>query len=254
MDRTALRRLAGERGLPLGTVEKDQAITLALGVLARQPYIRKMVFKGGTALGKAYFRDYRFSGDLDFTVSADVTEDLLGSAKAFVQAGERDGIRFTGMRREPTRASGRSVRLRSEDMNGHPNSILVEMSLREKVLRTPEPRLLHDPYRVLEGDVRIPTMALPEILAEKVRALLMRRKARDLYDLWSLLRRNVPVEEDLVEAKLGWWKPRMRYDAAVLAARVGELEPLWERDMGLLLGNPPPFGRVAATVLRALRV
>ena len=36
--------------------------------------------------------------------------------------------------------------------------------------------------------------------------------------------------------------------------RLKELEPLWERDMGLLLGNPPPFGLVAATVLRALKV
>ena len=248
MDSTALRRLAGKMGLPLGTVERDQAITLALGVLAGQSFSRQMVFKGGTARGKAYFHDYRVSEDLDFTLSADVTEELLGSAKAFVRAGERAGVRFTGMKRDRTGRSGRRVLLRYEDLNGHANSIRVEMSLREKVLRTPELRRIHDPYGVLEDDLRIPTMVLPEILAEKVRALHMRAKARDLYDLWRLLGQGVQVEKDLVEAKFGWWKPGMRYDAVLLADRVRGLEPLWERDLGLLVANVPPFERVAADV------
>ena len=122
MDRTALRRLAGEKRLPLGTVEKDQAITLALGVLAGRPFSRRMAFKGGAALGKAYFRDYRFSEDLDFTVTTDVTRVLLASAEAFVDAGERAGVRFMGAKQDPTGRNGRRVVLRSADFNGHPRS------------------------------------------------------------------------------------------------------------------------------------
>ena len=254
MDGTALRRLAGEKRLPLGTVEKDQAITLALGVLAGRPFSRRMVFKGGTALGKAYFRDYRFSQDLDFTVSTDVTRVLLASAEAFVNAGERAGVRFTGAKQDPTGRSGRRVVLRYADFNGHPNSIRVEMSLREKVLRPAEPRRIHDSYGVLEGEVRIPTMVLPEILAEKVRALHMRRKARDLYDTWRLVAHGVRFEKRLAEAKLGWWKPGAHYDAAFIAERVRGLESTWTRDMAILVADPPPFETVAATVLESLNV
>ncbi len=65
MDPTELRRLAGRTGTALGILEKDQALTLVLGFLAREPCARDLAFKGGTALSKRYFEGYRFSGDLD---------------------------------------------------------------------------------------------------------------------------------------------------------------------------------------------
>ena len=65
MDPTELHRLAGRTGTGLGILEKDQAPTLVLGFLAREPCARDLAFKGGTALSKMYFEGYRFSGDLD---------------------------------------------------------------------------------------------------------------------------------------------------------------------------------------------
>ncbi len=58
MDPTELRRLAGRTGTALGILEKDQALTLVLGVLAREPCARDLAFKGGTALSKMYFEGY----------------------------------------------------------------------------------------------------------------------------------------------------------------------------------------------------
>ena len=49
-------------------IEKDYALSYVLAGIANQPVLKKtLVFKGGTALKKVYFGDYRFSEDLDFT-------------------------------------------------------------------------------------------------------------------------------------------------------------------------------------------
>ena len=245
MDATALRRLAGKRGSALGILEKDQAITVALGVFAELPAARSLAFKGGTALGKVYFAGYRFSEDLDFTALSDVASDVADATDRVIAAGNRAGIRFLGIERQPTGPRGRRLRVRYEDFNGHPNSIRVEISVREKVLRPAESRAIRDPYRVLSKPARIPTMALPEILAEKVRALYMRSQARDLFDLGFLLERGIRPDPELIRAKLAWWKPDLHLDPEVVADRIGRLEATWERDLEALVDRLPPFREVA---------
>lgn len=50
-------------------VEKDYVLTwLLLAISRNETLSRILVFKGGTVLKKAYFEDYRFSEDLDFTL------------------------------------------------------------------------------------------------------------------------------------------------------------------------------------------
>ncbi len=192
MDATGLRRLAGRRGLALGILEKDQAITAALGFLAGLPAVRSLAFKGGTALSKIHFPGYRFSEDLDFTASGDVSTRILRSERRLLAEGLRTGVRFLAIQRIPGSRAGRSIRIRYADFNGHPNSIRVEMSLREAVQLPVEWRPLLDPYGVLTGRPLMPTMDLREIAAEKVRALCMRSQPRDLYDLAFLLDHRVP--------------------------------------------------------------
>ncbi len=54
--------------VPRDVVEKDYAIGHMLAATYEHPVLKeRLVFKGGTALRKAYFPDYRFSEDLDFS-------------------------------------------------------------------------------------------------------------------------------------------------------------------------------------------
>ena len=53
-------------------IEKDYILSWILqGVAENENLAKALVFKGGTALKKAYFKDYRFSEDLDFTLLND---------------------------------------------------------------------------------------------------------------------------------------------------------------------------------------
>jgi len=67
IDDIELRELSVETGVPVGTIEKDLAITCALYAISRSELRDHLVFKGGTAIKKVYYPRARFSEDLDFT-------------------------------------------------------------------------------------------------------------------------------------------------------------------------------------------
>ena len=47
-------------------IEKDYVLSWILwGIASHAELTKKLIFKGGTALKKVYFEDYRFSEDLD---------------------------------------------------------------------------------------------------------------------------------------------------------------------------------------------
>lgn len=60
-------------------IEKDYILSWILqGVAKNENLAKALVFKGGTALKKAYFKDYRFSENLDFTLLNDeITNDQI---------------------------------------------------------------------------------------------------------------------------------------------------------------------------------
>lgn len=63
-----IQTLANRQKVKAAQVEKDYIITWVLLAIARHHYLKEMLlFKGGTALKKGYFPEYRFSEDLDFT-------------------------------------------------------------------------------------------------------------------------------------------------------------------------------------------
>ncbi len=60
-------------------IEKDYILSWILqGIAENENLAQALVFKGGTVLKKAYFNDYRFSEDLDFTLLHDeITNDQI---------------------------------------------------------------------------------------------------------------------------------------------------------------------------------
>ena len=69
----SLLRLAAraQPDTPFWALEKDYALSYLLAGMAQVgTLVDTPVLKGGTALRKFYFSDYRFSEDLDFSVTA----------------------------------------------------------------------------------------------------------------------------------------------------------------------------------------
>jgi len=108
--------------------------------------------------------------------------------------------------------------------------------------------LVTSPY----DDVRpfvVTALALDHLLAEKLRALLVRGEPRDLYDIWLLLRQGVEPDPALIERKLVFYDrvwEREALDEALERVRAG-----WERDLRHLLPQFAPY-EVARECVEAL--
>ena len=193
-----LRRLAGAWNADFTVVERDYVLSWALAGLYRRPLLaEQLVFKGGTALRKCYFPDYRFSADLDFTLRTSLPPQELRSE---IEAACRIITEETGLllvsvdfrtlrdvpgeeahqgRIEYTGPLGR--------LGGDQPRVKLDLTIYERLVLPPECRPVHHPYSDADGlDLIVPVYPLDEMLAEKLRAMLRRARARDLYDVWQL--------------------------------------------------------------------
>jgi predicted nucleotidyltransferase component of viral defense system len=73
-----IQHVAGSLGVAPTVVDHDYVLGWFLHFLGRQrEAIESWTFKGGTSLQKCHFGDYRFSEDLDFTMTTSLTSEGL---------------------------------------------------------------------------------------------------------------------------------------------------------------------------------
>jgi predicted nucleotidyltransferase component of viral defense system len=189
-----LRQVAGRAGLGVGQAEYEYAILCALDALSQtSPLSETFCLKGGTALRQVYFADWRHSVDLDFSVLPLFPAEHLRSGLTawFEQVEALHGVQVS--LRDFHQANGAArVRARFVGPLRHPSRLLLDITLDEPVLLSPERR------PVVTGLFSAPrpcvlAYALEEILAEKLRSILQRGKARDYYDVWRLLKEKSDV-------------------------------------------------------------
>lgn len=207
--RSRLQETAADMSIGIQIVEKDYALSYILAGLVSCPALSgSLVFKGGTALKKLFFGDYRFSEDLDFSaVSAPQGDDLEQAIYSAVDESVRllsehgqfsaEVKRYLERDPHPHGQEAFVVRVRFPWQPSPLCRIKLEICHDEPVLLDPDARLLIHGYSE-EMNIRIPSYRLEEIIAEKMRSLLQthkklvtrgwnRPRARDYYDLWRLL-------------------------------------------------------------------
>ncbi|MFQ5473592.1 MAG: nucleotidyl transferase AbiEii/AbiGii toxin family protein [Dehalococcoidia bacterium] len=239
--------VATETDLLPTTVEKDYALGWALFAIAEHPTLSGWLFKGGTCLKKCYFDTYRFSEDLDFTVPPGTTYDpdpiRSGLLDVASWVHDRAGLEFPPDGIEVTESvNKRGERTYEARMTfvgplqlarASRQRIRFDLTRDELVVEPGEPREVFHGYSDCPDPIlQVRCYSLPEILAEKVRALFERSgRARDVYDVVNVGRN---LREDL---------PRDRI--ATLAAQKFAFKGLDAPETGLILA------RVDADVLAA---
>jgi len=205
-----VQRLAYQTKVAEQTIERDYVLTWMLAEIARHPSLgQDIIFKGGTAIKKLFFEEWRYSEDLDFTLYKPSSPETLVTALNDV------GIACK-------KNAGLEIAVSSQEVrrNGHLRSLTVYLSYLGPLRRTRRRRKLkvditadeiivetpiHRPIIQVYSDeytpaVSVLTYPLDEILAEKMRTLLQRTEPRDLYDVWMLLS-NYKNEFDLMRAQ-----------------------------------------------------
>lgn len=211
----------------------------------------ELVFKGGTCLYKLH-KLSRFSEDLDFTLSRKT--DLEEVVQRTV-----DRMRFLGVsgsvkevKKHPREINFR-ILFRGPLYRGSRESLCfvpLNVSLRERVALAPERMTISSMYREIPS-FDVFSMRAEEILAEKARAILTRNKPRDLYDMWFLLGRGIPMHLGLVNRKLAAYG--IKFDAKKFVGRIEKLAKLWRIDLkNLVIGELPEFETVKNSIIKSI--
>ena len=196
-----VKQEASRSGIREDIIEKDYVLSWILwGIASDEALKDKLAFKGGTALKKCFFETYRFSEDLDFTV---LSEDIYSKDK------------FNASLQNITQKISQTANIQfpnfsideSQDLRGNatfqikiyyigprrqissPPKIKIDLTRFERVVLSLEKKSLFHSYSDKEEiGCQILCYPLEEALAEKVRSLLERTRARDFYDVWRVLR------------------------------------------------------------------
>jgi|APTNR8051073442_1049403.scaffolds.fasta_scaffold04634_9 predicted nucleotidyltransferase component of viral defense system len=249
LTRQQIQRLAQRHAIGLHAQERDYLQHLILSLLYSRP--QNLVFKGGTALRLAY-RGNRYSEDLDFNAPEMNATGVETEWQAVVTDLAAYGIEAE--LRNPWRADvGYSVDLsyRGPLFDGRDRTkgkVRLDANLRPEVVDV-QSVLVTSEYDDIRPFV-ISVISREHLLAEKVRALLVRGKARDLYDLWLLVNQGVNAPEALIQTKLNLYD--LAWSKKAWIAGVARVETEWERDLRPLIPQFIDFANAKGQVEAAL--
>ena len=178
-------------------VEKDYVLGWVLAAMSRHPEIsRHWILKGGTCLKKCFLETYRFSEDLDFSLTPEAEYTADGMRRTAIRIAEDvralSGIEMPASeivvheRRDKLSRLTFQVRLPYRGPLAIPVSprLLLDITQHEVIVDDPDSRIVLHPYPdSLPVDATIQTYSIEELMAEKTRALFERARPRDLYDV-----------------------------------------------------------------------
>lgn len=207
-----LLHLQKQLNLPLSTLEKDYVLSLLIWGISQNDSLKSSwVFNGGTCLKKCFFGNYRFSEDLDYTLTSEasisppfIEEHLL---EVFSLIYERFGLMIDhknlSIQPFPDK-KGLFIQIKIPFQgpllsSGSLPKIKLDLSQEEIIVDTlTYMPLLHQYSDSNNMNTSVLCYSIYEIFAEKLRAFVQRTRPRDLYDIVCLndlfLKNNLDYE------------------------------------------------------------
>ncbi len=229
LPRPQVQRYSAESGLrDIMIAEKEIVLTFLLQLLSERGMLDRFAFKGGTCLRKMVIGSQgRFSTDLDFTALEEHDHEtiILDMMAAFAEPFH--GIQFSipddsyYQTQEGLSWGVNPTYIHAWNGSGE-SEVKLQISRRETPTLATErrPQCEQSYFRLLPfAPAEITCLALPEIIAEKIRACYQRNKARDIYDLGMFATRPIdqPLVRRLVVLKL--WQAHDTFDPALLISK-----------------------------------
>jgi predicted nucleotidyltransferase component of viral defense system len=255
---------AGGRRIPEAVIERDYVLAWFLTGLSGHALREVFAFKGGTALRRCWFGDYRFSEDLDFTLTKRISFAAIRAGLHEIFAAVED-------------ACGLRLAFDREDRNSHQNShtfylsyqgplpasndVKVDITINEVLgfpLRERPILRSYEGFSDLPEGPTVRVYAIEEIVVEKLLALSDRARTepRDLYDLWYLLtntKLQIAELRDEIEAKLAFRARAAVGIVEAIAVKEERLRRLWTARLAQQMNDLPQFEGIFRSVQRAVR-
>lgn len=186
LSNTSFKQFAAEFHTAEMNVMREYVQNLLLSYLYQHPQSDDLAFKGGTAL-RLLFGSPRFSEDLDFSSNLTayrIKKMLEGTLEKI----NKESLPWS-LEESKTTSGGFFARyvfqLYRQDV-----AVEFNISLRDRV--KPEPTLVTSP---LIPAYQCMVLTIRKLVWEKIDALFRRKKPRDFFDLYFLLRNRLGTEE-----------------------------------------------------------
>lgn len=240
-----LKELSSEFGVDRTTIFREYLQLLFLHYLYKEKVSEKIYFKGGTCLHFLY-RSPRFSEDLDFStilsrqqikkllerIIDNLQKEISNLSLVFIYSGKK-ALRY-------------KIEYQGDEFK-YPLTIRIDFVF-EKIFLKPLIAKIETKFPITFFSL-ISSLKEEEILAEKVRAFLIRAKGRDIFDLWYLFSKNLSLKQGLLEEKL------KRVDRKFNQKRFLEAikkYPLKKLELGLARFLPRPYRKIIPNLKKEL--
>jgi uncharacterized protein len=261
IDATEVRSLAATAKADPGIVEKDYVLSKVLMALsASEAFQAVLVFKGGTALRKCYYPEWRFSEDLDFTGTKPLKRDEVKGlfTEAATAAIKQSGVPLRIIEYSQYPKSGADIMTAQlkigydgplRKSSGQKNNVRVDIAFDEILVAKPVLKSIHRQYTD-DVETEVNVYPMEEILAEKLRSILQRGKSRDYFDVWLLLKghaadMSLGAARDILLKKCRFKSIRNpSVDDFLTQDRTEEAGHYWERGLGHQMAELPEFPMV----------
>jgi predicted nucleotidyltransferase component of viral defense system len=261
-------------------IEKDYILSWILQGIAQHGILDNfIVFKGGTALKKGYFEDYRFSEDLDFTLLDDTIPNrqiIEWFQEVFEYVNEEANITleiidpnsFLGEQKETHLPKLSAEHIADQGginfyisyvgpLGGQRSNkkIKIDISRNEKlVFETVYQNVIisysdQEPHHML-------CYSLEEVLVEKLRSVMQRMQPRDFYDIWYLLEiQTMDINFYISEFKEKCFSKKINPTDlhTKLEQRLPQYRGRWQNSLADQIHDLPDFEQVEREVMRHLK-
>ena len=198
IDYLQVQRLSLKNNISPEIIEKDYFIELVLFYFSKNSSLcENFVFRGGTALKKVYFPEYRFSEDLDFVI--DSQKEINVYQERIIQILQKISTDY------PIKIDNRFIFERDQlqlfivydiipDIKGI-KELKVDILKDYYIPKHERKRLLFSYPEFENKNSILETYALESVVCDKIgRILDVDNEPRDLYDLWYLLKLNLEIK------------------------------------------------------------
>jgi len=204
-----IKELAIKIKIDESVIAREYIQVLLLNELYSYKFSKDIYFKGGTAIRLIYGGN-RFSEDLDFTANLDIGVFESEIIKVFSDLESKYPIKC----KTKKALVGKSYLLTTTILGFKtPVYLKLDFSFRESVIE-PQNRIMETVYPVIVKNY-INSLSINEIIAEKTRAILTRKKMRDLYDLWVLIELGGEIDFNLIDKKLAYYKEKFNKESFI---------------------------------------
>jgi len=247
--REEIRNISKITGLKPFQQEKAYIQTMILKLLYHET--NNLIFKGGTSLFMFYHLP-RFSQDLDFDINGDIdTSKLLkGISRGLTLSGIHNNYKIQSSS-EISRSSIFSVEGPLYTSLVSRITVKLDFSFRENVILPTMLNTLNPVYSdLLPFDVIC--MNPLEIIDEKVRAIFTRNQARDVLDLYIMLKnKELKLNIEIINHKLKYYN--LTFSKESFRTSIEQKRHLWVEELApLVFISLPDFDNVEKFILEQI--